>query len=201
MTVFEKLVLFPRDSESREDPFSRVLFFSVLIHYAVFYLLIGNPFLLLLGDKSNRLNLEKHFNVQLLSLPKGENPSQKALLGLFPPEVGGEENSKPENLDVAGAVAAHGQDEENSDPGRMPDMQRLNSEKNGGEERIGPPVPKREDHRAQADFPVPLVSSKRLPGNMTGPEDCMIKVVGMVCPNGDVACITEYKAFCATLPN
>jgi hypothetical protein len=48
---------------------------------------------------------------------------------------------------------------------------------------------------------IPERTDSVLPPNVDGPEDCLLKVVGMVCPNGDAACIAAYKAFCASLAN
>ncbi|MDC4224187.1 MAG: hypothetical protein MPW15_08155 [Candidatus Manganitrophus sp.] len=46
----------------------------------------------------------------------------------------------------------------------------------------------------------PRKKIRKPPPNMTGPEDCMLKLVGMVCPGGDFDCIQAYKDFCTRLP-
>ena len=38
------------------------------------------------------------------------------------------------------------------------------------------------------------------PKNMNGPEDCLLKVVLMICPAADLQCMADYRAFCASLP-
>ncbi|HZR46653.1 MAG TPA: hypothetical protein VFA47_08120 [Candidatus Manganitrophaceae bacterium] len=48
--------------------------------------------------------------------------------------------------------------------------------------------------------PEPKKVTRKLPRNMTGPEDCLLKVVAMVCPAGDSQCISEYTDFCLNLP-
>ncbi len=48
--------------------------------------------------------------------------------------------------------------------------------------------------------PAAQAVERKMPRNMTGPEDCLLKVVAMVCPDADLQCIVEYKAFCSTLP-
>lgn len=37
--------------------------------------------------------------------------------------------------------------------------------------------------------------------NMTGPEDCLLKVVAMICPAADLQCMADYQTFCASLPD
>lgn len=41
---------------------------------------------------------------------------------------------------------------------------------------------------------------RKPPPNMTGPQDCMLKLIDKVCPNGDFQCIEAYKSFCENLP-
>lgn len=189
---------------SKEDPLARVLLSSVVLHYAIFFILVGNPFLLRFDDSPEKYGVQKHFDVQLLALPGlgGQAfPSQQAL-ALFPPEVesanGGKKGEglnpeaffdKPSQINEApkaSDMAAFNIDPPVNAVGQG-DVLRIGSMQHEGK----PPL---------IEKPLPLVTSKKPPLNMTGPADCMIKVVGMVCPNGDAKCITEYKAFCATLP-
>ena len=48
--------------------------------------------------------------------------------------------------------------------------------------------------------PPPPEARPKRPKNMSGPEDCLLKVVAMVCPAADLQCMADYRAFCASLP-
>ena len=48
-------------------------------------------------------------------------------------------------------------------------------------------------------LPQPEARPKR-PKNMHGPEDCLLKLVSMICPAADLQCMADYRAFCASLP-
>ncbi len=159
----------------RDEPLSRILFYSVIAHYVIFYFLFGNPFLILMnrgGGGTGGQNLD----VELLSpnqvnIASDANPIEaKRDFPAFPPEEGidGEEDlPAPEKADP------------------VP----LSEEGIKAVETVEPLPP-----------PPPKKIARKIPRNMTGPEDCMLKVVAMVCPDGDAQCITEYREFCTHLP-
>lgn len=159
-------------SASKEEPFSKILFYSVIAHYIIFYFLFGNPFLILTQQEGGSLN-NKHLNVQLLSPgqvdpgPGIEVAQGKFDFPAFPPEEGSDGSDEPPSDEKEAAPSEEG-------------IKAIKSIE---------PAP-------------PTVTKKvvrKLPRNMTGPEDCMLKVVAMVCPNGDPECIAEYREFCMSL--
>ncbi|GEM_PF-2156377 len=192
---------------SNDDPLTRVLFYSIVLHYAAFFVFFGNPFLLIRFDKAPKnYGMQKEFDIQLLALPGTEGPlPRQQALGLFPSEPKTESGGKEKRGGGLNPHAFHNQPSELNeppDPERLPELDTGTAVKavggDGEQLRIGSI-----QHEGKAPLnedPPPLVTSKKLPPNMTGPEDCMIKVVGMVCPNADAKCIDEYKAFCASLP-
>lgn len=182
-----------RTSEEGELP--RILFYSVLLHYVVFYIMFGNPLLIrsLSGGGSSAARL---FDVQLLSPPQEEQP--------------GAPKPEPVNRNISlGGSQANLTDEEISRLFEVPEGFQK------GEMRGSAPKPLPVADNALNDginvvdtvntssegeqIMVPEKTVKELPPNVTGPDDCLLKVVGMVCPNGDAACIAAYKAFCAGL--
>lgn len=184
-----------RASEEGELP--RILFYSVLLHYVVFYIMFGNPFLIqsLSGGSSS---VVRFFDVQLLSPPQEAPP--------------GAPKPVPVNRNISlGGSQANLTDEEISRLFEVPEGFREGESR----EALARPLPLAENALEDGINVVDKVKSppeveqikvrektdKALPPNMTGPEDCLLKVVGMVCPNGDAACITAYKAFCASLRN
>jgi len=46
---------------------------------------------------------------------------------------------------------------------------------------------------------LPPEARPKRPKNMNGPEDCLLKVVSMICPAADLQCMADYRAFCASL--
>ncbi|VAX28751.1 hypothetical protein MNBD_NITROSPIRAE01-618 [hydrothermal vent metagenome] len=198
---------FLENHTSKDDPFTRVLFYSVLLHYALFFIFFGNPFLLNLDDTSEGYGMQQGLNIELLHLPGTEGeallPKQQAL-GLFPPEV-----KKASGKDHSGqglnAEAFHDKPSQITQAPARSDMAAfkppspVNAIGQGKVFRLGGAI-QHEGLSLPIEEPPPLITSKKPPPNMTGLEDCMIKVVGMVCPNGDAKCIAEYKTFCATFP-
>ncbi len=211
--------------DPKDDPIARVLFFSVILHYVVFFIVFGNPLLLILGDPVESAAPDKRFEVQLLSLPGiggvssdanlaeedgllgkggvnalGMFPPKVESLGLFPQEVSidgkMDGNSESRDSQQVGAPPVSLSD----DPSRMPDFEKeiIRHRDEGSKQSV---ALKRDGTAMLTDEPIPLVTTKKLPPNMTGPEDCMIKVVSMVCPDGNAQCITAYKEFCASLPS
>lgn len=181
---------------SQDEPFTRVFFYSVLLHYAIFFIFFGNPFLLKFEDIPEGASGDKVFDVHLSAFPGAvENAPKIESMGLFPPEVrrgGGENPLKPAAPEAGPSALAQ------PDPSAVPNAE--GKKRGEQQEGLSPAALKTEGKVFNPDQPVPLVTSQKLPPNMTGPEDCMIKVVGMVCPNGDAKCIEEYTAFCASLP-
>ncbi len=170
---------------SRNDPFSKVLFYSVLLHYATFFILIGNPFLLL-NNKEDPLERERSMEVQLLSPPKAAEEEPQPVRTPFPKSVG-TDSIPQENLALSRDLEAVGTEELEQSPSSdtLPSLRK---------ENLG-------DLNSQTPtFKTPKKVARKLPPNMTGPEDCMLKVVGMVCPSGTSECIEAYKDFCASLP-
>ncbi len=196
---------FLENHASKDDPFTPLLFYSVLLHYALFFIFFGNPFLLNFDDAPEDYGMKKGLHIELLDLPgtAGQTllPKQQAL-GLFPAEVkkasGGKmraEGLNPEAFHDKPSQITQAPTASNMaalKPGSPVNViGQANVFHLGTAQYEGKPPPFEEP---------PLITSKKPPSNMTGLEDCMIKVVGMVCPNADANCIAEYKAFCATLP-
>lgn len=184
---------------SKEGDLSRILFYSVLLHYLVFYILFGNPFLIQ-KLPSGGTSLDRFFDVQLLSPPEAVPPGAPK-----PEAVRLDETRSGTKVSTQETMT----EEEFSRLFQVPEGFRkevagvapkpLPLAKNVLNEGINvvdtltlPP---------EADqLVVPEKKVKDLPPNVNGPEDCLLKVVGMVCPNGDAACIADYKEFCASLP-
>ncbi len=160
----------------KDEPLSRILFYSVITHYVVFYFLFGNPFLILL-NRGGGGGTGQNLDVELLSpnqvnIPSDGNGAETQRdFPAFPPEEGtdegGEEPPAPEKADPASPSEEGVKAVETVEP-------------------LPPPPPKK--------------VARKVPRNMTGPEDCMLKVVAMVCPDGDSQCIIEYREFCTNLP-
>jgi len=153
--------------QSAKEDLPRILLYSVMVHYIVFYYLFGNPFLILI-NRNLGSGGPSNLDIELLSpkdVDEGDDPfGGKREFPVFPPE-------KEE-----GEIEFRG--------GEKPDS--LSEEGMNLVENIAAlPPPKK---------------IRKPPPNMTGPEDCMLKLVGMVCPNGDFDCIEAYKEFCAKLP-
>jgi len=53
---------------------------------------------------------------------------------------------------------------------------------------------------AVGQVPPPPEARPKRPKNMHGPEDCLLKLVSMICPAADLQCMADYRAFCASLP-
>jgi hypothetical protein len=159
---------------SRDDALSRILFYSVLAHYVIFYLLFGNPFLLQFR-RGGEASTDRKLDVELLSpgqinIGGGTPIAEEVNFPAFPPEAISDEKEEP---------ASPEQEE---------------------------PVPLSEEGMKTVDQvapapPAPKKVVRKLPRNMTGPEDCLLKVVAMVCPEGDSQCIAEYQDFCLNLPD
>lgn len=164
---------------AKED-LPRILLYSVMVHYIFFYYLFGNPFLVLINRGPG---------------PGGPEFSSQGGSGL---DV---ELLSPGDVEVEG--------ERKGFSGGKRDFPVFPPEEGTDEEdRIAAAMAERADslseegiHFVEGVAP-PSLPKKILkpPPNMTGPEDCMLKLVGMVCPNGDFDCIEAYKAFCTRLP-
>ena len=163
-------------SPSQEEPFSKILFYSVMAHYIVFYFLFGNP-LLLLTPRGGGPPHEAGLDIQLFSpgqIEPGSGEEQrlgKKDFRAFLPEEGLDGPDEPESAEKVDPLPS-------SDDAIK------------AVETVEPSPP-----------PVAKKVARKLPRNMTGPEDCMMKVVAMVCPEGDAQCITEYREFCSNLPD
>jgi hypothetical protein len=154
---------------SAKEDLPRILLYSVMVHYIIFYYFFGNPFLVLIDRKGS--GGPSNLDVELLSpndVDEGDDPfGGKREFPVFPPEKGEDEE---------GAIEFRGREKPDdlSEDGM-----------NLVENVAAVPPPKK---------------IRKAPPNMTGPEDCMLKLVGMVCPNGDFDCIEAYKEFCTHLP-
>lgn len=156
--------------QSAKEDLPRILLYSVMVHYIVFYYLFGNPFLVLIDRKGS--GGPSNLDVQLFSSrdieEEGDDPfGGKREFPVFPPEKGEDEQGEIEFR------------------GREKPVDLSEDGMNLVENIAAQPPPKK---------------ILKPPPNMTGPEDCMLKLVGMVCPNGDFDCIEAYKAFCTRLP-
>lgn len=176
------------DRHSSEDGLlPKVLFYSVLLHYALVYLFFGNPFLLLNPDDRPAVSAQS-FEVKLLNFPKNlpiNLPTNSAI---------NEETEKK-----ALVARALRKEDFNQSPDATDSTRRISDE-----------TPNTEKVEEALEQPQPLQASElatvkkvtvKMPPNMTGPEDCMLKLVGMVCPQGKIGCITAYRDFCASLPD
>ncbi|MEO2055812.1 MAG: hypothetical protein ABGX83_11085 [Nitrospira sp.] len=182
-----------RTSEEGELP--RILFYSVLLHYVVFYIMFGNPFLIQRPSEGTSPGA-RFFDVQLLSPPPQAPPggpkpvpvNRNISLGGSQVNLTEAEISRlfevPEGFRDGKALPVA------SKPPSVVD-QSLDD---------GISVVDRVNTPPEAEqISVLKSTTKDLPANVTGPDDCLLKVVGMVCPNGDAACIAAYKEFCASL--
>lgn len=161
-------------SVSRDEPLSRILFYSVMAHYVIFYFLFGNPFLLQFS-RTGEAAIDRKLDVELLS------PSQV--------EAGGAKPLKEDRSNFPAFSPEDGSDDKDASVSSGQDA----------------PVPLSEEgmktvEKVEPSQPAPKKITRKLPRNMTGPEDCLLKVVAMVCPAGDSQCITEYTDFCLNLP-
>ncbi|MBI3804314.1 MAG: hypothetical protein HY282_11200 [Nitrospirae bacterium] len=157
-----------------KEEFPRVLFYSVVLHYLIFYLLFGNPFLLRFnrtgnGAQTAELSVELLAPSQIEKDPKAADTKPDPYPIVFPPEEGSDEEDRIETKEAK--VDPASEEGTNLVPAVVP---------------LPPSSEKKKEHK--------------LPPNMTGPQDCMLKLVGMVCPNGDFGCIEAYKQFCENLP-
>ncbi|MFQ5588704.1 MAG: hypothetical protein ACE5F7_07675 [Nitrospiria bacterium] len=219
-------MVFRQPHDSKDEPLARVLFYSVMLHYVVFFILFGNPFLLMLDDTPEAPALDRRFEIQLFSpsglsgvqtksgalddaalsgkggVGLGPFPPKVEALGLFPQEVSidGERDGNPESRDSDGPGDVPVALDENEDPSRLPDFEKKRVSETESDDFVNAAALKREGDALLTDAPIPVVTTRKPPPNMTGPEDCMIKVVGMVCPDGNAQCITAYREFCASLP-
>lgn len=167
-----KFRLLDLNPAGKED-FPRILLYSILVHYIVFYLLFGNPFLIPLnrirsGSGAGALDVEL-FTPSQIEKKQEDGGGDDPYPIVFPPEEGNDEADRPETKEA----------------------------------RVDP-LDEAGMNLVEAAAPIPPSPEKKkerkLPPNMTGPQDCMLKLVGMVCPNGDFSCIEAYKAFCENLP-
>jgi hypothetical protein len=175
-------------NHSVDEPFTKILFYSVVAHYVVFYFLFGNPFLISMNGGGGGGGAGPDIDVELLSpsqVQTGSEENPRILEGdfsdfprnkerdfpAFPPEEGSDE---PVQASASG----------NADPASVSEEGIKTIETL---EPVQPAPPKK--------------VARKLPRNMTGPEDCMLKVVAMVCPEGDAQCIAEYREFCTSLPD
>ncbi len=171
---------------SGDELLPKVLFYSVLIHYAFLYLFFGNPFLILNRDDGSEKQTQS-FDIQLLNVPMNNGDVNKALA------TRPLKSDDVKESDKAATPITHTTERRQSvDLEEAVKIQSLVSE---AEEP---------DKNNKTLKPPQLAPGKKaalkMPPNMTGPEDCMLKLVGMVCPQGKVGCITAYRAFCASLP-
>ncbi len=194
--------------DTEEDPFSKVIFYSVLIHYGIFYLLFGNPFLLLNRDK-NDTSTGQNIEVRLLSFPQALEAVQKEGIPFPIPELGTDSsqeklalsNNLLEKTHSAGGVvltkiAPFKEWKGNIDATGDSELEKAEVLKADSPHEMPDLLEAADTAASNATKKV----AQTLPPSMTGPEDCLLKVVGMVCPGGDIECIVAYKEFCASLP-
>lgn len=156
-----------------KEDLPRILLYSVMVHYIFFYYLFGNPFFVLI----NR------------GLGSG-GPGFAGQRGLdvellSPGEVEGDVLSGNKRIFPA-FPPEEGTDEED----------RIERRKAEGTDSLS----EEGIHFVEGVAPLSPPKKKRKLAELTGPEDCMLKLVGMVCPNGDFECIEAYKEFCTRLP-
>lgn len=171
---------------SDDEKLSRILFYSVVFHYIVFFLFFGNPFLILSeGGKGSGDGGGSNIDVQLLSSSQ-IGPALSSTLSEPPPLS----SSEAEGSGVF-------------DPKNFPAFRPEEGTEEGTEEISSPPE---SPSTAEAGIsmagdaiPPSKPAARKMPKSMTGPEDCLLKVVGMVCPSGDAECLADYVAFCSTL--
>lgn len=176
--------------DTRDEPFAKILFYSVLIHYGFLFLFFGNPFLILSFDDEPSNSIQS-IDISLLSLPIIEEEEARIPF----PKMHGKPNGAGANLSPLPAF-----------PEGPVDRFEIGHEISESEKNEkNPPLSTDEvpdlieaEASSPADSPKEIV--RLLPPNMTGPEDCLLKVVGMVCPTGDFECVSAYKEFCASLP-
>lgn len=146
-----------------------------MVHYLFIYFVFGNPLLIRMSPGSGGAHPSAGIDVELLSA-----------------------NQVADNLGVGGDFKKREYpifppEEGNDDVDRIDihETSQVKSVSGDGMKLIesAGPLPDQ-----------PQKKARKLPRNMTGPEDCMLKLVGMVCPDGDFKCIQEYKEFCSALP-
>lgn len=154
-----------------------------MAHYVIFYFLFGNPFLLQLS-RNGEGPADRKVDVELLS------PGQVDIGGVGPSSEPSRGPSKDDRSNFPAFPPEEGSDEKDEPASSGPEEQ----------------VPLSEEGMKTVDKvepvqPAPKKVTRKLPRNMTGPEDCLVKVVAMVCPEGDSRCIREYTEFCLNLPD
>jgi len=188
-------VRFSDRHSSEDEQLPKVLFYSVLLHYTLVYLFFGNPFLLLNRDDEPP-GFTQNFEVKLLNFPTSSamngSDENKALVA----RALDKDRFDPVTQATIPTTRISGRKEsgdlENDEKVEVPNSERDTKSEDGSQDPI-------------KDLQSPQHVSERnlspeMPPSMTGPEDCMLKLVGMVCPQGKVGCITAYTAFCASLP-
>lgn len=169
-----KFRLLDLHQSGRED-LPRVLFYSVVVHYLFFYFLFGNPFQIL--TRQNRgVAGQAALDVELLT----------------PSQIDGDAKLRQANEDPYPIVFPPEEGTDDEDRIKVKEEQKAESVSEEGMNVVEsaaplPPSPEKKKER-------------KLPPNMTGPQDCMLKLIDMVCPNGDFNCIEAYKTFCENLP-
>jgi len=166
-----KFRLLDLDQSGRED-LPRILLYSVLLHYLVLYFMLGNPFLMVI-NRNGGSSGQAALSVDLLTPGQIEKNSKT-----------GEEGQDPYPIVFP---PEEGSDEEDRVEAKGSKADSLSGD---GMNLIEQPLPPSAEKK----------KNRKLPPNMTGPQDCMLKLVGMVCPNGDFECIEAYKSFCENLP-
>ncbi|WDT80909.1 MAG: hypothetical protein MPW14_03775 [Candidatus Manganitrophus sp.] len=84
--------------QSAKEDLPRILLYSVMVHYIVFYYLFGNPFLVLIDRKGS--GGPSNLDIELLSpndVDEGDDPfGGKREFPVFPPEKGEDEQGEIE---------------------------------------------------------------------------------------------------------
>lgn len=167
-----KFRLLDLHQSGRED-LPRILLYSVILHYLILYFMLGNPFLILLNR--DRGTGRAALNVDLVTSSQVESDPKK------------KEAEKEDRYPIV-FRRENGTDDEDQVENKKADTDPLTA-----------------DGMNLVEANVPISSEKKKvrkpPPNMTGPQDCMLKLVGQVCPTGDFQCIEAYKDFCENLPN
>ncbi|MFQ5543142.1 MAG: hypothetical protein ACE5FY_02175 [Nitrospiria bacterium] len=178
-------MFFRLDRISEESPLSKILFYSVVLHYIMLFALFGNPFFITFDQQPYKPASRNTFDVDLLTPPPPGASSKKISARLFPRE----------NLAVTETLAVR------KEQGNLTKISTAaTKDSQPSDERITDIAPLLPEQIPSKPI-IPKRVVRKLPPNMTGPEDCLLKVVAMVCPNGEFDCITAYKDFCTTLPD
>ncbi len=147
-----------------------ILLYSVMVHYLILYFIFGNPFQIVI-HRDRGGSEQTPLDIELLS------PNQV------------ETNRFTDNADDPVFLPEEGPDQEDQIEVR---------------EKKSDPLPEDGMNLVESAAPLPpsppKKTTRKAPPNMTGPQDCMLKLVGMVCPNGDFQCIEAYMDFCSNLP-